>query len=169
MIRESKHSLIICPDSKPEHEAVKLINAGKFSASARMSSFLTNTNRTPIVSKHISGKAKLNPISDSQSRNPAECNSQHCSIHKFLKDVIDSTVDESAKNCKITSEIGFTNREAWKTAQESDQACVIAKQLLITGKLPPKAIGKTSLGIFFCQPPKSNTDACVVFNNNIKV
>ena len=32
IIRESKHPLIIMPDSKPVHEAVKLINQGKFSA-----------------------------------------------------------------------------------------------------------------------------------------
>ena len=48
IIRESKLPLIIQPDSKPVHEAIKLINNGKFSASARMSSFLTNVNRTNI-------------------------------------------------------------------------------------------------------------------------
>ena len=42
-----------------------MINEGKFSSSARMSSFLTNVNKTKIESKHISisGKAKLNPAS----------------------------------------------------------------------------------------------------------
>ena len=54
IIRESKHPLIVCPDSKPVREAVKLINEGKFSSSARMSSFPTNVNKTKIESKHIS-------------------------------------------------------------------------------------------------------------------
>ena len=144
IIRESKHPLIVCPDSKPVHEAVKMINQGKFSSSARMSSFLTNVNKTKIESKHISGKAKLNPISDLQSRNPAECNSEFCSIHKFINEAIDSIIDPGAKNSNISEDIGFTNREAWKAAQNSNQACVVAKHLLSTGKPPPKAIGKNT-------------------------
>ena len=92
LIRESKHPLIIETDSKPVHEALNLIKNGKFSASARMSSFLTNVNRTTIVSKHISGKAKLNPISDLQSRYPPDCDSEHCSIHKFIEEKVDSII-----------------------------------------------------------------------------
>ena len=144
LIRESKHPLIVCPDSKPVHEAVKMINEGKFSASARMSSFLTNVNKTKIETRHISGKAKLNPISDLQSRNPAECSAEFCSIHKFIDTAIDSIIDPGAKNNKISEEPGFSNREAWKAAQESNQACSVAKQLLMSGKPPPKAIGKNT-------------------------
>ena len=144
LIRESDHPLIICPDSKPVHEAVNLINGGKFSVSARMSSFLANVNRTPIISKHISGKAKLNPISDLQSRFPAQCHSDHCSIHKFINETIDAVVDPGAKNCTFNNESGFDNREAWKSAQLKNQACIVAKQLLETGKPPPKACGKTA-------------------------
>ena len=58
IIKESKLPLIIMPDSKPVHEAVRLINQGKFSTSAHMSCFLNNLNRFKIESKHISGKAK---------------------------------------------------------------------------------------------------------------
>ena len=42
LLRESKHPLIICPDSKPVHDAVNLINKGNFSTSARMTTFLTS-------------------------------------------------------------------------------------------------------------------------------
>ena len=147
IIRESVHPLIILPDSKPVHEAVKMINQGKFSTSARMSSFLTNVNRTQIISKHVSGKAKLNPISDLQSRNPSDCSSEFCSIHKFIDEAINSVIDEGAKNCKIgvnASSSGYNNRESWKAAQSSNQACIVAKQLLSSGKPPPKAVGKHS-------------------------
>ena len=65
------------------------------------------------------------------------------SVDKFINDAIDSVVDEGAKNCKVT-ELGFTNREAWKNSQEANQACQVAKQLLSSGKPPPKAIGKTA-------------------------
>ena len=145
IIRESKHPLIITPDSKPVHEAVNLINQGKFSTSARMSSFLTNVNRTKIQSKHISGKAKLNPISDLQSRIPSDCDSEICSIHKFIEERIDAVIDPGAKNCKISvaNDVSL-NRVSWRTAQQSNQACSVAKQLLTSGKTPPKAVGKTS-------------------------
>ena len=145
IIRESKHPLIIQTDSKPVHEAIKLVNSGKFSASARISSFLTNINRTNIESRHISGKAKLNPISDIQSRYPCNCDAEFCSIHKFIKESVDSVVDPGAKNCKIgENSPGFTNKESWKSAQQSNQACMVTKQLLSSGKPPPKAMGKTS-------------------------
>ena len=144
ILRESKLPLIICPDSKPVHEAVKLINSGKFSTSARMSSFLTNVNRTRIESRHISGKAKLNPIPDLQSRFPSDCSSEFCSVHKFINGAVDSIVDEGAKNCSIVHEDGFTNRESWKNCQKSNQACSVAKQFLTSGKPPPKAIGKNT-------------------------
>ena len=64
LLRESKLLLIICPDSKPVHDAVSLITKGNFSTSSRMTSFLSNVNRIPIVSKNISGKAKLNLTAD---------------------------------------------------------------------------------------------------------
>ena len=108
-----------------------------------MSSFLTNVNRTKVETRHISGKAKLNPLADLQSRSPAECDSDYCSVHKFINEAIDCVVDEGAKNCKVT-DLGFTNREAWRTSQDANQACQVAKQLLSSGKPPPKAIGKTA-------------------------
>ena len=143
IIRESHHPLQIRPDSKPVHEAVKLVNQGKFSTSARMSSFLTNINRTRIESRHISGKAKLNPFSDIQSRVVPECNIEGCSIHKFIDEAIDSIVDEGAKNCRIES-TGFSNRVSWLNSQKANQACNTARQLLTSGKPPPKAIGKNT-------------------------
>ena len=70
LLRESKQKLIIETDNKPVKEAVKLINKRKFSTTARMSSMLTNLNRIPINSRHVSGRANLNPLADLQSRMP---------------------------------------------------------------------------------------------------
>ena len=105
IIRESKHPLIIETDSKPVNEAMKLINQGKFSTNARMSSILTNLNRTPIKTRHISGKAKLNPMADIQSRIPPACNSEHCSIHKFLTETMDSILGDNARYNAIKSKM----------------------------------------------------------------
>ena len=144
IIRESSHPLQVRPDNKTVHEAIKLINGGKFSTSSRISSFLTNINRTPIESRHISGKAKLNPFSDIQSRLTPEC-TESCSVHKFINESIESIVDESAKNGKIElSSAGFSNRSSWLSSQKSNQACSTAKQHLASGKPPPKAMGKNT-------------------------
>ena len=97
LIRESKHPLIIETDSKPVYEALKLVNKGKFSANARMSSLLTNLNRTPIHAKHISGKAKLNPIADLQSRIPPDCTSEFCSVKKFLNHSVETILEDGPK------------------------------------------------------------------------
>ena len=79
-IRESKHPLIVCSNSKLVHKAVKMINEGKSSSSARMSSFLTNVNKNKIESNHISGNAKFNL----KLRNPGLCSSEFCSINENI-------------------------------------------------------------------------------------
>ena len=146
LIRESKKSLIVCPDSKPVHEAVNLIKKGHFSTSSRMTNFLTNINRIPVQTNHISGKAKLNPVADHQSRFPSECSSEVCSVCKFIDESIASVLDPAAKNCTLTTTNteGFASRSAWKQAQSENQACQQAKHSLTTGKPPPKATGKHS-------------------------
>ena len=80
IIRECKHPLIVCSNSKLVHKAVKMINEGKSSSSARMSSFLTNVNKNKIESNHISGNAKFNL----KLRNPGLCSSEFCSINENI-------------------------------------------------------------------------------------
>ena len=109
-----------------------------------MSSFLTNLNRIPIISNHISGKAKLNPVADHQSRFPSQCQSDVCSICRFVDETIAAVLEPEAKNCSIVTESneGFASRSAWKQAQNENKACQLTKHFLTTGKPPPKAIGK---------------------------
>ena len=169
IIRESKLPLIIMPDSKPVHEAVKLINRGKFSTSARMSSFLNNVNRVRIESKHISGKAKLNPLSDSQSRAPAECNAEICTIHRFIQDKTDGNLEQNAKHCALkTDESIMASRESWRKAQASNQACSVAAKLLKSGKPPPKAVGKHA-GDYWNDVRKYCRDASIAMDGTVIV
>ena len=37
---------------------------------------------------------------------------------------------------------GFASRSAWMQAQNENQACKVTKHFLMTGKPPPRAIGK---------------------------
>ena len=176
IIRESKHPLIICPDNKPVHDAVSLINRGHFSVSARMSSFLTNVNRIPIISQHISGKAKLNPLADLQSRHPPQCDSDVCTIDKFINTSIDGIITNEPKCAAMGSLLKmniFTNRNAWKKAQADNQACAFAIHLLSSGKTPPKAVGKTAGPYFnevrfYCREGALANDGLLVSKTQLK-
>ena len=167
LLRESKNPIIICPDSKPVHDAVNLINKGKFSTSARMTSFLANVNRIPIISKHVSGKAKLNPFADLQSRAPSECDAELCTIHRFVDEAIHGVINPGAKNSYITDIDPYSSRAAWKKAQDDNPACGYAKNLMSTGKPPPRAVGKTAGDYFnearfYCREATLSKDGLLV-------
>ena len=76
---------------------MKLINQGTFQKNARMSSILTNLSRTPIKTRHMSGKGKLNPIADIQLRIPPTSIGEHCLMHKFLNKTTVATIKDNAK------------------------------------------------------------------------
>ena len=67
LLRESRHPIMILPDSKPVQQAIELIKKGKFSTSSRMNRFLSNVNKIPMVVKHLSGKYDLNTLQPSVS------------------------------------------------------------------------------------------------------
>ena len=47
LLRESKHPIMILPNSKPIQQAIELIKKRKFSTSSRMNRFLSNINKSP--------------------------------------------------------------------------------------------------------------------------
>ena len=148
LIRESKHPLLICPDSKVVADAVQLIKKGKFSASARINSFLTNVNKVAIKVAHISGKAGLNAAGDHQSRHPSQCDSAVCSVCKFVNTMAETVLDPAARNAgaEVLPSPIMINRKSWKEAQKRDEACKTAHTYLRTGKTPPSKVGE-----FFCR------------------
>ena len=132
-----------------------------------MRSFLSNINRIPIISRHISGKAKLNPFADLQSRAPSVCCAETCSIHKFVEEAIDGVIDPGAKISKIDIASHYSNRIAWKKAQVNNPACGFATTLLKTGKPPPRAIGKPAgeyfnKDRFYCREATISRDGVLV-------
>ena len=56
LLRESKKTVLICPDNKPMAEAVELIKKGGWSSSSRMNRLISNVNKIPITVKHTSSK-----------------------------------------------------------------------------------------------------------------
>ena len=67
-----------------------------------------------------------------------------CSICRFVDETIAAVLEPETKNCSIMtkSNEGFASRSAWMQAQNENQACKVTKHFLMTGKPPPRAIGK---------------------------
>ena len=148
ILRESKHPIIILPDSKPVQDAINLIKKGKFSASSRTNRFLTNINKIPINVKHLSGKYDLNSISDHQSRHLSECTAQSCSIHKFINELTETVLDPATKSAAAKPDSSF-NWAAWIAAQDRSDSCRSAKHHLITGKDLLQKLGDLNYEIRF--------------------
>ncbi len=117
-IRESEHPLLIFTDSKPCIQAHNKLLRGHFSASARISTFLSCLSEYKVSLSHIKGPE--NTISDYGSRHPVQCNDSSCQICTFVNELMDSVV--RPVNIKDildgTSRMPFLNKQAWKSAQQ---------------------------------------------------
>ena len=149
LLRESRHLLMILPDSKPVQQAIELIKKGKFSTSLRMNQILSNINKIPITVKHLSGKYDLNTISNLQSRRPSEYPSETYSIHKFIAELSETVIDPATKCGPIKTTNTFFNRAAWLQAQNNSDSCRAAKSHLILGKVPTTKAGDMNNKIRF--------------------
>ena len=136
LLKEAKNPTIICTDSKPVHDAIKLIRKGNYSTNPRIQALLTNINRVPITVRLVSGKLKHNQSSDLQSRNPSSCSVAHCSVCIFVQDSSSSILLPSCNS------IGMPNRLAWKKIQDEQKSTREAKSHLKSGKTPSNATGK---------------------------
>ena len=124
----SKHKPHVLTDSKPCVEAVKKMNKGQFSTSARLSTFLSAVSRYQANVRHLSGQANL--PSDFSSRHPVECESKSCQICEFLKEYSESVVLSISATDILQGkvQIPYKNRRAWLDVQRecSDLRKVLA-------------------------------------------
>ena len=171
LIRESKHPLKICPDSKVVADAIKLIKQGKYSASSRINKFLTNINRVHLDVVHISGKAKLNKVGDNQSRFASACNSEFCSVCRFVQDNVEGVIDAATKLAALSIPpiSSIEGRQAWKKAQDACNSCKTAKSHLKSGKVPSNKIGKENSNVrLYCREAALTKDDLLVVREKAK-
>ena len=150
IIKESSKPVIICPDSKPVCDATKLLQQGRFSLSPRIQTFLNNMGKISCDVQHVSGKTGHNKIADFQSRNTEQCNAEICQLCNYVSHQSDTILDPRVG--AIQEEIPYSNRQGWKSIQQQDKACILAKTALSTGQLISK------------KPGKVNTDARRILN-----
>ena len=116
-IIQSSLTACVLTDSRPCVLAYEKLCRGEFSASPRVSTFLSVLSRYQANVRHVSGSALL--PSDFASRNAPECVQPSCQICKFISDLEESVVRQVNLQDVLTgrSTLPFTSKAAWKTIQ----------------------------------------------------
>ena len=137
-IIESNNKPQVITDSKPCVDAVSKLKKGQFSASARLSTFLSTVSRFQAVIQHISG-AKNVP-SDYLSRHPLNCDSPSCSICTWVSKTMDSVVQSLTVNDITEGRVTmpFTNRKTWSDLQDECKDLRKVKSFRQQGTNPSK-------------------------------
>ena len=116
-IIQSTHNTCLLTDSKPCVQAVEKLCRGEFSASPRVTSFLSTVSRYQVNVRHLKGS--VNVPSDFGSRNAPECTEPRCQICSFITQLEDSVVRSVHVQDIIDNQtrLPFTTRSAWLAIQ----------------------------------------------------
>lgn len=116
-IIQSTSKSCVLTDSQPCVQAVEKLCRGEFSASPRVTSFLSIVSRYQLSVRHLAGSA--NVPSDFASRNAPECNEPNCQICSFLYTTEDSVVRSIHVENIInkSTRLPFTTRSSWLQIQ----------------------------------------------------
>ena len=117
-IIQSSHSTCILTDSKPCVQAYEKLCRGEFSASPRVSTFLSTVSRYQASVRHLAGTA--NVPSDFASRNAPECQEpRKCQICMFINREEECVVLRTQVSDIIEGKVRlpFTNRKTWLNIQ----------------------------------------------------
>lgn len=141
-IIQSKHTTQVLTDSKPCIQAHDKLKRGEFSASSRVTTFLSIVSRYQVQLQHIAGAANL--PSDYASRSPQLCPTQSCQICKFILEVEDSVVRNlSVKDVmEGSARMPFTSRAAWLATQRECPDLRRTHSYLTQGTRPSKKMTK---------------------------
>ena len=115
-IIQSSHPTTVLTDSKPCVQAIDKLCRGEFSASPRVTSFIT-ISHYQVSLQHLAGKVNL--PSDFTSRNAPDCNESNCQICTFVRDMEDSIVRGVSIQDILDnkSSLPFSTRSAWLQIQ----------------------------------------------------
>jgi hypothetical protein len=107
----------IITDSKPCVQAYERLCCGEFSASPRVSTFLSVVSRYQASVRHVAGSAIL--PSDFVSRNAPPCEDESCQICSLILRTKDSVVHLTSVQDILDGRIrlSFTSRSAWLAVQ----------------------------------------------------
>lgn len=116
-IIQSSQTACVLTDSKPCVQAFGKLCRGEFSASPRVTTFLSTASRYQVTLRHVAGSAIL--PSDFASRNAPECTEPTCQICAFVQLVSDTVVRRVSTGEILdgSAKLPFTSRSAWLAIQ----------------------------------------------------
>ena len=137
---QSHHQACILTDSKPCVQADEKLCRGEFSASPRVSTFLSTVSRYQASVRHVSGSAIL--PSDFASRNAAPCEDEACQICSFTKQTQDSVIRRASVQDILAGveRLPFTSRATWGTIQAECPELRRTRAHLLQGTRPSKKL-----------------------------
>jgi hypothetical protein len=104
----------ILTDSRPCVQAYDRLRRGEFSASSRVTTFLSIVSRYGVTVNHISGAANI--PTDYSSRHPNQCTDQTCQVCTFVQETSESVV-RGLSVTEVIARMPFTSRAAWQATQ----------------------------------------------------
>jgi hypothetical protein len=139
-IVQSRHKVCVLTDSKPCVQAYEKLCRGEFSASPRVSTFLSTVSRYQATVRHVSGAAIL--PSDFASRNAAPCEDESCQICIFTRQTQDSVIRRASIQDIMSGDarLPFTSRTAWSSIQAECPDLRRTHAHLQQGKRPSKKL-----------------------------
>ena len=143
LIRESNKTTIHYSDNKPCIDAWKRAQQGAFSASNKISTFLTGVSMLPVEIRHRPGSLMF--TEDFASRNIKSCKEEKCQVCQFngkwiqivdkTNELRNLTLDEIRKGEKS---MPFLQKKAWVSVQKEDSVHSKLKYLIRTSQGPEK-------------------------------
>ncbi|XP_041374771.1 uncharacterized protein LOC121387650 [Gigantopelta aegis] len=139
-IIQSSLKPIILTDNKPCVLAFEKLCRGEFSASPRVSTFLSTVSRFQASVRHLAGNANI--PSDFASRNAPDCHNESCQICTFIQETENSVVRHILIDDILSGKtrIPFTTRSTWHSLQEECKDLRRTHSHLIQGTRPSKKL-----------------------------
>ena len=141
-IVQSNNTAWVLTDSKPCVQAFEKLCRGEFSASPRVSTFLSTVSRYQASVRHVSGSAIL--PSDFASRNALPCEDLACQECNFVNRTEESVVLRTSTQDILAgaSRLPFTSRTSWLAIQSECPDLRRTRAHLHQGTRPSKKLTK---------------------------
>ena len=114
---QSEHHPVVLTDSKPCVQAYEKLSRGQFSASPRLTSFLSTVCRFQASIRHLAGKSNI--PADFASRNAPECTHLTCQVCSYVHEQEEVSVFRIslAEIIRGSATLPYTSRPAWRDIQ----------------------------------------------------
>ena len=134
---QSTQKAKVLTDSKPCVDAFKKLSRGEFSASPRVTTFLSTLSHYQVELQHLAGRS--NTLSDFASRNPISCDGS-CQICQFIDEVEESVVNSVSVTDILSrgSPVPYASRGSWYRIQQDCEVLNKVMKFLKNGTIPTR-------------------------------